>query len=62
MSSASVDTIAHFLITLHTLIGHGATARFLGMENGDMSVCILCRYDRGEVDKLAVAQQIGQAP
>jgi hypothetical protein len=56
---STLDAIGQFLIALHGTIGHQATARFLGMPVGDMKECILCRYNRGEVELVAVIDRIG---
>ena len=54
-----MDSIGVFIATLHQTIGHRATANFLGMPPGDMTECILCRYDRGLATKADVIERIG---
>jgi hypothetical protein len=59
MATNKMDTIGWYLASLHHTLGHRATARFLGMPEGDLADCILCRYERGEVTKAEVIERIG---
>jgi hypothetical protein len=61
--SKDVDGIAHFLASLHQLIGHRATANFLGqpVEEGEQADCVLCRYEQGQATRAEVVERIGNA-
>lgn len=54
-----MDPIGVFIATLHQLIGHDTTARFLGQPVGDKKVCIMCRFERGAATKQDVVAAIG---
>ena len=54
-----MDTIGWLIANLHQMLGHDRTADFLGQDHGDKERCILCRYERGEVTKEQVEQQMG---
>jgi hypothetical protein len=54
-----LDTIGWFIATLHQMLGHVVTARFLGQPVGDRGECILCRYDSGQVTRDEVIEQLG---
>jgi hypothetical protein len=58
---AGVDSIGWFLITMHQMIGHRATADFLGQPRGDKADCILCQYEKGLATKAEVIERIGTA-
>lgn len=61
-----MDTIAWFIATLHSIIGHDKTARVIGQSAGDKDVCILCCYERNPSqaarDKVLKALRPKQAP
>lgn len=59
--SNQLDTVGWFICTLHQLIGHRATANFIGMPEGDVTDCILCRYENGVVTKAEVIERMGTA-
>jgi hypothetical protein len=58
---SGMDTVAWFLASLHQLIGHRATANFLGQPvvEGEQADCILCRYEQGMATKAEVEERIG---
>jgi hypothetical protein len=61
--STRVDSTAWFLISLHQLIGHRATANFLGqpVQEGEQADCILCQHEQGMVSREDVTERIGTA-
>jgi hypothetical protein len=56
-----VDSIAYFLITLHSTLGHRTAAHYLGqpVQEGEQTDCILCQYERGQATKAEVVERIG---
>lgn len=40
------DSIAWYIATSHSLLGHDVTARMIGMPSGDKSACVICQYER----------------
>lgn len=54
-----LDTVGWFIVNLHQMLGHRSAARYLGQQIGDMNACILCQYDRCEVTRDQVIEQIG---
>jgi len=54
-----LDSIGHFIVVLHDLLGHRQAAAFLGQDVGDISRCVLCRYDKGTATRADVLNQIG---
>ena len=59
-----LDRFGYFVLTLHDLMGHVATARYLGQDIGDESQCIACRYsngDKGVTKQMVIDQVMGNA-
>jgi hypothetical protein len=56
--STGVDAIGAFLGNLHSIIGHDATAAFIGQPAGDKSACKLCRFERGEISRDEAAKAL----
>lgn len=56
-----LDTIGWYIATMHQILGHDKAAAAMGqtVTDGEREHCILCKYERGEVDKTAVTEQIG---
>lgn len=56
-----LDWAGWFLATAHQLMGHDATAAFIGQPIGDKTVCVLCVYERHPSDttRRAVLNAIG---
>lgn len=54
-----MDTLGWYIATTHQLLGHAKAAVVLGQDPGDPRQCILCRYERGEVDKATVIEVLG---
>lgn len=49
--STGVDPIGAFLGNLHAIIGHDATAAFIGQPAGDKSACKLCQFEQGKITR-----------
>jgi hypothetical protein len=47
----AVDSVGWFIGTLHSMLGHDATAAFLGQPSGSKDACALCRFERGQISK-----------
>lgn len=40
-----MDVIDWFIVVLHLMIGHHKTAIVLGQTDGDLSACLICKYE-----------------
>lgn len=57
--SKKLDTAGWFICTLHQMLGHEKARIVIGGEPGDPAQCILCQYEKGEVEKAAVYERLG---
>jgi hypothetical protein len=58
----ALDPVGALIGNLHHMIGHDATAAFLGQPSGDKARCVLCRYERGEATRDEAAQALAGDP
>lgn len=56
-----MDIIGWYLATSHQMLGHDKAAALLGVDPGDKTRCILCRFEAGQASREDVQRQIGQA-
>lgn len=54
-----LDPIGLMIVTLHKMLGHDKAAIVLGEAPYNKDFCILCRYEKGEVDQEAVYERLG---
>lgn len=43
--SGGLDTVGWYLATMHQLLGHDATAAFIGAPAGDKAACVQCQHE-----------------
>ncbi len=57
-----MDLIGWYLATMHSIVGHDTTARFIGAPTGDRAECVICRYDRNPTaeNRRAVEQALSR--
>lgn len=60
-SPPGLDILDWFIATLHQMIGHDKTAAVLAQPAGDQAECVLCRFERREVDSYAVMVAFARA-
>lgn len=58
-----MDHAGWFVATLHSTIGHEATAAFLRQPVGDKDACLICAYERqpSDVSRQAVIRALAAA-
>lgn len=54
-----LDPFGWFVCTLHDTLGHDKARAYLRQPEYGKERCIMCRYNRGEVTKEQVIEQMG---
>jgi hypothetical protein len=57
-----MDAIGLYLATMHQLLGHDATAAFIGMPTGNKAECVMCKYEANPNDITRQAVKRALAP